>query len=138
VNNGPIIFMPWLAKIFPKMSGWTAVVDGVKHVKDFIKDTIAEHKGTRDPDNARDYMDVYLNEIEKTTDNDSSFYKNAGGRLVKNIVSRCLNSIFETRAKHDCWDVQFIRCRRRNDVVNSQLGTVLFSKESRDPEKAAT
>lgn len=71
--------MPWLAQLAPKMSGWSRFETAIMGVKRFMREKIAEHKETRDPSNARDFMDVYLNEIETTTDKDSSFYKNVGG-----------------------------------------------------------
>ena len=43
-----------------------------------IEEQIKEHQKTRDPDNVRDMMDLFLNEIENTTDTNSSFYGTRG------------------------------------------------------------
>jgi cytochrome P450 len=43
-----------------------------------LKEQIDTHKSSIDPDNSRDMMDLYLNEIENTNDVNSSFYKETG------------------------------------------------------------
>ena len=48
---------------------------------DFVRGFAEEHRKTVDFDNPRDLIDVYLKEINSTTDKDSSFYKEEGGRM---------------------------------------------------------
>lgn len=48
-------------------------------VIDFVRVAINEHKETIQQDNSRDFIDVYLQEINKTTDTSSSFYGPAAG-----------------------------------------------------------
>ena len=47
-------------------------------ISDMIEEQVVKHKDTRDNDNARDMMDLFLNEIENTTDPNSSFYGSRG------------------------------------------------------------
>lgn len=44
----------------------------------FIQSYVDSHKKTFDPDNIRDFTDLMLAEIEKTTDSSSSFYGKMG------------------------------------------------------------
>ena len=49
-----------------------------------VEKQIEEHQNTRDSDNARDMMDLFLNEIESTTDPKSSFYGERGHYAMVN------------------------------------------------------
>lgn len=49
--------------------------------KAFMTESIENHKKTFDPDaEPRDLIDVYLKEISRTENSDSSFFKEEGGR----------------------------------------------------------
>ena len=52
--------------------------DLLTDVKNVISPVIAEHHKNLDEDNLQDFMDVYLTEIKKTTDPQSSFYQKRG------------------------------------------------------------
>lgn len=86
--NGVLFFMPWLTKLAPKLSGWDDFMALLPPALAFLSKPIEEHKKTYDPNNIRDLIDVYLQEISKTTDPKSEFYKENGGNslLVKMLT----------------------------------------------------
>ena len=45
----------------------------------FITDTVEQHKATLQEDSPRDFIDVYLTEIRRSTDPSSPFFGEAGG-----------------------------------------------------------
>ena len=49
-----------------------------REIGGMVEDQIKSHKSTHNPDNVRDMMDLFINEIEKTTDKTSSFYGKPG------------------------------------------------------------
>ena len=49
-----------------------------------VEKQVEDHRKTRDKDNARDMMDLFLNEIENTTDSNSSFYGTKGHYAMVN------------------------------------------------------
>lgn len=73
--TGPAFFMPWIPTLFPEWSGWNSFVATVSDVKNLIRGYIVEHKKTFQSDNIRDYIDVYLKEIQSTKDPKSSFHE---------------------------------------------------------------
>ena len=89
VSENPIgIFFPTLAKLAPKLSGWENFVVGVNHFKALIGSSVNEHKSNFSPDSEpKDFIESYLQEITKTTDPTSSFYKDTGGANLCNIRS---------------------------------------------------
>jgi cytochrome P450 len=72
------VFIPILAKIAPKLLGYTKIVEGDKKIVDFIRKPVEEHIATWQSGQPRDFIDVYLDEVEKTENNDSSFHKDTG------------------------------------------------------------
>ena len=61
---------------------------GVNHFKALIGSSVNEHKSNFSPDSdPKDFIESYLQEITKTTDPTSSFYKETGGTNLSNI--RC-------------------------------------------------
>lgn len=77
---GPVFFLPWLTSLFPQRTGWSEFQKSILRAKQFIYGYIVEHQKTFQRDNIRDYIDVYLKEIEETKDPNSSFYKETGGK----------------------------------------------------------
>ncbi|XP_071452966.1 methyl farnesoate epoxidase-like [Hetaerina americana] len=60
---------PWLPKIFPRQTGFSAYNSYVEPIFKFLQDEIDDHKKTIDYDHPRDFMDIYLTEIEKQKNN---------------------------------------------------------------------
>ncbi|CAG7824066.1 unnamed protein product, partial [Allacma fusca] len=83
-----IFFIPSLAKAFPKALGWNVLLTMLKEIKGILQDHIDEHQKTYSEDGVpRDFMDVYLAEIYKTTDTNSSFYKDHGMRSLRAVMT---------------------------------------------------
>ena len=79
---GPLIFFPWITHLFPEWSGWNKCLKVFQSIYDFLQETVDEHKKTYDPENPKDLIDDYLNEISSTKDSASSFYKDEGCKEV--------------------------------------------------------
>ena len=81
-KKGYLIFFPELTRLammFPKLSGWSKLVKVAEPMRKIFDDAVVEHEqNPADKDHPRDFIDVYMNEISKTTDPSSSFYKEAG------------------------------------------------------------
>ncbi|XP_071452659.1 methyl farnesoate epoxidase-like [Hetaerina americana] len=60
--------VPRLAKIFPRLTGYAAFNSYLEPIFEFLQNEIDEHKKTIDYDHPRDFMDIYLSEIEKQKD----------------------------------------------------------------------
>ncbi|ODM89500.1 Methyl farnesoate epoxidase [Orchesella cincta] len=84
--GGAIFFFPWFTKLAPKLSGWEAFFSVLKPTMTFLSEPVDEHRKTFNPDNLRDLIDVYLNEISKTTDKTSGFYKDDGDKTIKTVM----------------------------------------------------
>ncbi len=57
-----------------------------KKIVSFMTDSIQAHQKTYQEDMARDFIDVYLSEINKTTDHSSSFYDKEGSKAYCTIT----------------------------------------------------
>jgi hypothetical protein len=120
----------------------------VSLVETLIKSQIDEHKRTFTGDNLRDFMDVFLQEIQDTKDTASSFYGHGGGKEL--IVAVKHASTFDALTKI----IKILKsktlsyrgtngglhfgsfCRRlRNYKCNSDLGHVFFIEGSSNTEK---
>lgn len=69
-----LLFAPWLKNIIPKASGYVAVRKVLDDNRLLFEKTVEDHKKTFQEDNLRDFMDVYIAEMRKTTDPSSMFY----------------------------------------------------------------
>ncbi|XP_046394970.1 methyl farnesoate epoxidase-like [Ischnura elegans] len=64
--GGTIEFaFPGLVKMFPYLTNIRERYNKVQEILEFFQTHIDEHKTTHDPDNPRDFMDVYLTEMNK-------------------------------------------------------------------------
>jgi hypothetical protein len=73
------LFMPWLTKLAPEWSGWNAFMADIQPTHDFLKIFLDEHKKSGIRESPRDFTDAYLDEIARTENKNSSFYKEEGG-----------------------------------------------------------
>ena len=79
---GIVLFMPKLAEMFPRISGWNKMLQVIEPLLKFFEDAVKEHEDNpADEHHPRDFIDVYFNEIKKTTNPESSFYGAAGSKL---------------------------------------------------------
>ena len=84
---------PSLAKL-PILRNLTSMEKNFKTLgatQEFIEPYITEHKRTLDPENIRDFVDLMLLEIQKTTDKDSSFFGTTGKNLPNKLSLSALS-----------------------------------------------
>lgn len=76
---------PNLIPILPKsvMKSWYAALEAVHPFLKIFKDAVQNHiNNPADEKSPRDFIDVYINEVKKTTDPSSSFYKDKGSQSM--------------------------------------------------------
>lgn len=71
--------MPWLARLAPERTGFTKLFEAVQNLRHEFRLLIEKRQAIHSKDVQNDFLDYYLTEIETTTDESSSFYKEAGG-----------------------------------------------------------
>ncbi len=82
-----VLFFPWLYVLRNKMTLFFKYArertETIKANMNFVNSAVKEHQASfqmeADP---RDFIDVYLAEVERTTDQSSSFYKEEGCKLT--------------------------------------------------------
>ncbi|KAK7085879.1 hypothetical protein SK128_006582 [Halocaridina rubra] len=74
VSGSIVDIFPFLHRFMPKTSNFGTVMDGFLEVKKFIERAIDEHKASMDTDNPRDFIDLYLKEMQKNNNNEESTY----------------------------------------------------------------
>ena len=88
---------PWLPKIFPKFFSQDYAVKVLHEIVDMIEENITKHKETFDRNEARDFIDMALREIQKTEDPRSSFHGKVG---LDNLKVRGEYFIFKSPLEH--------------------------------------
>ncbi|ODM92367.1 Cytochrome P450 2J6 [Orchesella cincta] len=88
-----VLFFPWLYQLRNKLTMVFAYAkerqESIAKNMNFVKGTVEDHQSTFQKDAApRDFIDVYLAEMEKTSDTTSSFYKEEG---LKNLTVTLLD-----------------------------------------------
>ncbi|RXG57014.1 hypothetical protein Avbf_13578 [Armadillidium vulgare] len=73
VTGSVAVAIPFLRYIFPESTGYASVKRGSKGVQEFTKMVIADHKKDFDPEKPRDFIDIYLNELNNNKGIDASF-----------------------------------------------------------------
>ena len=74
----------------------------------FIEPYLAEHKQTLDESNVRDFMDLFLHEIQKTTDPKSSFYGARGEMALLNDLADLFIAGMETTSSSLLWSFLYM------------------------------
>ena len=78
VENLRFLFnLPWTRHLFPEATGWNSQKKITKDVQDLVKELVQEHKESYDSNDMRDFMDVYLQEIEQENYSKTDFNENA-------------------------------------------------------------
>ena len=62
--------MPWTRHIFPEATGWNTQKKITKEIQSLVGELVKEHKSTLDPNDNRDFIDVYLNQVQNSHDAD--------------------------------------------------------------------
>ena len=73
-----LFFYPKVSKFFPNYSGWNTLEEKAKSKTDLFDRIIEEHFESLQADAPRDFMDVYLMEINRTENKESSFHPKTG------------------------------------------------------------
>nr|AKH03508.1 cytochrome P450 3075A2 [Paracyclopina nana] len=108
-----------IAAILPHkdMVYWPLIKDvvGIKYpekainaMRDFILPYVKAHKASVDADNVRDFMDLFLLEIQKSTDPTSSFYgKNGDNALINDMIDLFIAGM-ETTTSSLLWSILYL------------------------------
>ena len=87
------------------LSGFTDLKNIMAEITNLIKSQLVSHKKTLDPDNVRDFMDLYLTEIQNTTDTKSTLYGKKGeANLINSFVDLFLGGM-ETTSLALLWSI---------------------------------
>ena len=82
-GNPLAIFFPDLCAKFPNLTGWNAINDNLRGFKKFVSEPVVEQKKSYSPaEEPQDFVEACMQEISKTTDPSSPFYKAVGGALL--------------------------------------------------------
>lgn len=78
------MFIPWLAKYFPSISGYEKANGELKDIWAFLQKQIDAHtrEQKNSPETFHDFIGAYIYEMNKTSDPNSSFFKSVGGIKV--------------------------------------------------------
>lgn len=86
-----LLFAPWLKHIFPGISGYNAVRQVLDDNRILFEKTVEEHKKNFDENDLKDFIDVFIAEMKKTTDTSSMFY---GELAEKQLVVTLFDTFF--------------------------------------------
>jgi methyl farnesoate epoxidase/farnesoate epoxidase len=83
-SNGviPVLLPMWINKMFPRMTGYSERVEVLQEQKKYVRDIIDEHKKNIDSNNPRDFIDVYLQEMEIQKKNEVQFNEEELGSIL--------------------------------------------------------
>nr|AJF94637.1 cytochrome P450 epoxidase-like protein [Portunus trituberculatus] len=74
ISGGLVQSFPFIRHFLPKDHRFNVVNDGFRLVNDYIKEAIDEHRKELDPNDPRDFIDLYLIEMDKQKDSrDTTF-----------------------------------------------------------------
>jgi len=90
-GSSVLLFLPWVKHIFPEKSGYNAVRKVLDENRILFEMAVAEHKKNFQEDDLKDFIDVYIAEMKKTTDPKSMFY---GDMAEKQLVVTLFDTFF--------------------------------------------
>ncbi|ODM88681.1 Methyl farnesoate epoxidase [Orchesella cincta] len=124
-KGGLIAFIPWLRHIMPEMSGYKGFRETMDENRKWFEEIVEEHKKTYQEDNLRDFIDVYLAEVKKTTDSNSVFY---GSMAEKQLVATIADLFFagtDTTSTTLSWAVLYLcKIPQVQKKFQEEIGTV--------------
>lgn len=100
--------MPWLRHIIPNASGYTNIRNVLDENLEFFTKTVEEHKKNLNEDDLKDFIDVYLAEVKKTSDPSSKFY---GEMAEKQLIATLFDTFLagsDTTATTVAWTVLYL------------------------------
>lgn len=89
-GSGLLMFLPALRKIIPGLSGYLRIRKALDSLLKLFEAPVQHHKETYQEGIFRDFIDVYLAEVKKTTDPTSHFY----GELAERQLVTLLFDVF--------------------------------------------
>ena len=112
VKNIGNLFLPmtpaWLIRKNPifntdKNVGLDIWKEALSRLENILQEQVEQHKSTIDEDNPRDMMDLFLNEIKKTNDSESSFFQERGHFAMMNGFIDLFIAGMETTSSSLLW-----------------------------------
>jgi cytochrome P450 len=100
------VFIPWIAKIAPRLSGFEKMVRGWPVVRSFLAKHVQSHNILYVENQPRDFIDVYMDEVKKTTDPESSFHEKQG-TLVDTLMDM-FSAATETTSTTLSWMLAYL------------------------------
>ena len=94
---------PWLARVPGLAAVWEQNTRILAEAGQLVQETIARHQATRDSLEPRDYTDMALAEIERTTDPASSFHGQTGLDNLQSTLLDLFTAGFETISTTLTW-----------------------------------
>ncbi|ODM89554.1 Methyl farnesoate epoxidase [Orchesella cincta] len=86
VSSG-LMFAPFLRHIAPGFFGWTEWVKSLQSYSELTNQAIENHARNLDPNNPQDFIDHYLVEMQDTTDQSSTFYRENGELNLRAVAA---------------------------------------------------
>ncbi|XP_072013985.1 cytochrome P450 2J4-like [Amphiura filiformis] len=85
-SGGILFFVPFVAHFFPAFKRITKETN--EHLVRFVNEIVKEHRNNFDSDNLKDYMDVFLNEINasSTKENERSIVSLSDDNLIHSVL----------------------------------------------------
>ena len=123
---------PFLRKLFPKWTGFDVLKRGYHGVYDFLAQEIEEHKKNLDMDNPKDFIDAYLIEMKRKTDEgarNSSFYEGKGIECLFCVLHDLFLAGSETSSTFLLWSVILLQ---RHPEVQSKIQSELDREIGQD------
>lgn len=114
-----LFFMPWLTRLLPGISGWDNFLRSFSSIFPTLQEYIDEHKGARRRQGgvggasaaggaSGDLIDLYLQKIEETPDEGSSFYAHKGERSLLIVLLDLFVAGGETASSNLTWGFLFL------------------------------
>ena len=94
---------PWLARVPGLAAVWEQNTRSLAEAGQLVQETIGRHQATRDSLEPRDYTDMALAEIERTTDPASSFHGQTGLDNLQSTLLDLFTAGFETISTTLTW-----------------------------------
>ncbi|CAL8126604.1 unnamed protein product [Orchesella dallaii] len=144
-TGGMIMFIPWIGRILPEWSGYNKLRKVVEDNRSFLEEAVKEHKDAFQEHNLRDFIDVYLNEMNKTVDTTSPFY----GETAEQHLVAALGDMFgagtDTTSTTLTWGILYIikfpgvqsKFQQEIDLVTANSRNVSVNDRSSMPYTSA-
>ena len=119
---------PWLTRVAPfrQVLGRKDSVKVVQDILTMLRANIEEHEATLDPNAPRDYIDMFLLEISRTTDTSSVFYGSKGREQLLVSLLDLFGAGSETTSKTLSWAVVYmLRYPEVQEKVQEELDRVV-------------